>query len=95
MADVHVTKGLLNHTASVLTESLKAIQEAESEIQALFEDGSFWLKKGPPVDDALPTLIDFAALVQARVKVAQTERLFGRSEKSKRNERRSKKVPVK
>ena len=89
VAEIQVTKEVLETTAGTLKEQAEILQGAAEQIEDVFPEG-FTIEKGPPVNDSLPALIEFTQIVHARVKVAHAERMFGPSAKSKRANKKGK-----
>jgi len=88
MAEIQVTKEVLETTAGTLEEQAELLRSVAARIDGVFPEG-FLIEKGPPVNDSLPAIIEFTQIVHARVQIAHAERMFGKSAKTKRKEKAS------
>ena len=86
MADLHVSAASLQKIADSLTEARDLVLQAAEMMPKHFPKG-FTLAKTPGLNDSLPNLLEFTSRVHARLRVAESEQLFGVSSMTKREER--------
>ncbi len=88
MAQVLVTKEVLDSLAKELADTAKTLTDCAMEIEVLFpEEKGFSLDQAPPMNDAMPALAEFVADVQAEIKAAGHAQKFGPSSKARRTKR--------
>jgi len=88
MAQVLVTKEVLDSLAKELADTAKTLADCAAEVESLFpEEKGFSLDQAPPMNDAMPALAEFTADVQAAIRAAWHSHTFGPSSKARRTKR--------
>jgi len=83
MADMMVTKGLVDNTAAQIDFLLTRLRKASERFDEMLPDG-FRFGKCPDLAGVIRGLTDFTAKVDAEVGAAEIDARFGPSRKTKR-----------